>query len=492
MNRRNFLKAAGSSLILPMLPGVMSLAQAAGVPLTLTQRVLAYVGLYGGPDLRHLCPPVITQATDTQSYAYEFWKARARSFGIATANQNLKGFADHFAANYLTVNLPGTSTPAGFGIFKKADWLIEMWNAGHVAFVCNAIGAVSRDHAHAQLVLDHGDLTSTAADRLKPGWGGKLVELMGGSAKLAALTNAPKPFCFGPVNGAPKDHQNSRVLSVKNSRKMQLAEFRAAEQVGKEKWSNNALARALRSYYSAYNPVDAHYKVFKDHETKMRNFGNQLYTRLGDEKTGNIPVPDGIRQLYTAPVAGGTDYRLNSTYFGGQIRNLHDVIASADILGLRVAAMEYGGWDTHQGQVAGLDKNFSDLFGLSGGFGQLYANLAASAKDNLVITLAGEFGRQLASNGDNGTDHGRGGMVIVIGNHVKGGVYGTMFPASELSPTNKFVSKWGDDTVGLTSFEPIFGAVADWVAGSSTGNSIFPNRSSAIIESGVTLNTLFV
>lgn len=491
MNRRNFLKAAGSSLILPMLPGFMSVAQAA--PLTLSQRMLAYIGLYGGPDLRHLCPPVITGTTDTQSYAFQFWKARAKSFGIAAASQNLQGYVTYFNANYVAVNLPGTTTPAGFGIFKDATWLISMWDAGHVAFICNAIGATSRDHAHAQLVLDHGDLTSTATDRLKPGWGGKLVEFIGGTARVAALTSAPKPFCFGPVAGSPKDHQNSRVISVANSRKMQLAEFRANEQVGKEKWSENVMARALKSYYAAYTPPqNSRFQLFKDHEAKMRNFGNQLYTRLGDEKTGNIPVPDAIRGLYTAPLAGQTDMRLHRTYFGQQIRNLHDVIASADILGMRVAALEYSAWDSHQGQAAGLKENFQDLFGATGGLVNLYANLGPTAQDNLVLTLAGEFGRQLASNGDNGTDHGRGGMVIIIGNHVQGGVYGNMFPDSELTPVNHFTRGWGDDTEGLTSFEPIFGAVADWVAGANTGNAIFPNRSSAMVESGVNLNTLFV
>lgn len=349
MNRRMFLKAAGSTLLLPVLPGGMPLAMAAA-PTPLTQRVLAYIGLYGGPDLRHLCPPVIAANTDSQSYAFHFWAARASSFGIPVNQRNLAGYVAHFNTNYTPVNRPGTTTPAGFGILKKAGWLLSMWNAGHVALICNAIGTDSRDHAHAQLVLDHGDRTTLAADRLKPGWGGRLVEAIGGSARLAALTNSPRPFCYGPVPGSPHMHQNSRVVSVKNSRDLQLAEFRAADEVGRENWTRNVMARALKSYYAGHTARNARYQQFKDHEYKMRTFGNQLYTRLGDEVQGNIPVPPSIRQLYTEPATGQTDGRLYQTYFGEQVRNLYDCLAAADILGLRVAAMEYSAWDTHQNQ----------------------------------------------------------------------------------------------------------------------------------------------
>lgn len=487
MNRRMFLKAAGSTLLLPALPGGISLAHAA--PVSLTQRVLAYIGLYGGPDFRHLCPPVITPATDVQSFAFQFWQARAASFGIPPQSRNLAGYVSHFNTHYIVANRPGTSTPAGFGLLRQAEWLIAMWNAGHVAMICNAIGAESRDHAHAQLVLDHGDLSSQAQDRLKPGWGGRLVEGLGGSARLAALTYAPRPFCFGPVAGSPYSHQNSRVISVKNSRNLQLSEFRLPEEAGRERWSRNVLARALRGYYAGHTPRNARYQQFKEQEYKMRSFGNQLYTRLGDETSGPVPVPSAIRQLYRQ-ADGAADLRLYNPYFGEQVRNLYDCIAASDILGLRVAALEYSNWDTHQGQQVEIEHNYIDLFGAGRALDALYGALSASSRDNLVLTLAGEFGRQLAANGDNGTDHGRGNIVLVIGNRVRGGVYGDMFPASELAPVNKFVRGWGDDSDGRTSFEHIFGAVSDWVAGSPV--DIFPHRNSAPIEAGVNLSSLFL
>lgn len=489
MNRRKFLQTAGATLILPVLPGGLPRAHAAA-PLPLTQRMLAYIGLYGGPDFRHLCPPVITGITDSQSYAFQFWQARASSFGIPANQRNLAGYVAHFNANYTAVNKPGTLIPSGFGLLKKAGWLISMWNGGYVALICNTIGTDSRDHAHAQLVLDHGDRTTLATDRLKPGWGGRLVDALGGNARLAALTNSPRPFCYGPLAGSPTLHQNSRVISVKNSRDLHLAEFRLEEQVGKEMWGRNVLTRSLKSYYAAHTAKNPRYQQFKDHEFKMRTFGNQLYTRLGDEVTGNIPVPSAIRQLYRSPASGQPDLRLYESYFGEQTRNLYDVIASADILGLRVAAMEYSRWDTHQTQSVEIEENYTDLFGAGRSLASLYAGMPIQTQDNLVLTLAGEFGRQLAANGDNGTDHGVGNIVVVIGTRVRGGVYGDMFPAGELTPVNKFTRTWGDDSEGLTGFEHVFGAVADWVAGGTV--DIFPGRASAPLEAGVNLSGLFL
>ena len=43
--------------------------------------------------------------------------------------------------------------------------------------------------------------------------------------------------------------------------------------------------------------------------------------------------------------------------------------------------------------------------------------------DDTIIFMYSEFGRRVRDNGS-GTDHGSGGMAFVIGNSVKGGMYG--------------------------------------------------------------------
>ena len=46
-----------------------------------------------------------------------------------------------------------------------------------------------------------------------------------------------------------------------------------------------------------------------------------------------------------------------------------------------------------------------------------------NAADNMVLLVFTEFGRRVHDNGS-GTDHGSGGVAFVIGDSVKGGLYG--------------------------------------------------------------------
>ena len=50
-------------------------------------------------------------------------------------------------------------------------------------------------------------------------------------------------------------------------------------------------------------------------------------------------------------------------------------------------------------------------------------------EDDVVLFLFSEFGRRIKDNGS-GSDHGSGGVAFVIGNNVKGGMYGE-YPSLE-------------------------------------------------------------
>ena len=177
---------------------------------------------------------------------------------------------------------------------------------------------------------------------------------------------------------------------------------------------------------------------------------------------------------------------ISNNYIGEQIRNLYDSLAANDILGLRVASMEYGSWDSHKNQRDFIEPKLEDLFGDNKTFDTLYQEIPQATQDNLVLVFAGEFGRQLRANGANGCDHGKGNYALVIGNAVNGGVYGDMFPQGELARLDTPSS----DIDGLTDFDHILGSVADWVVPGS-GDSVFPRRTIAAIEPGVNFSNLF-
>ena len=54
-----------------------------------------------------------------------------------------------------------------------------------------------------------------------------------------------------------------------------------------------------------------------------------------------------------------------------------------------------------------------------------------NASDNVMLLMFTEFGRRIGDNGS-GTDHGAGGIAFVVGEHVKGGIYGE-YPSLEPS-----------------------------------------------------------
>ena len=90
-------------------------------------------------------------------------------------------------------------------------------------------------------------------------------------------------------------------------------------------------------------------------------------------------------------------------------------------VGLKVACVDVGGWDHHE-HMAG---RFS---GLAGQFARALAAFWADVArwhPRLTLVVMSEFGRRLRSNRSGGTDHGHGGVMMVLGGHVNGGaIYG--------------------------------------------------------------------
>lgn len=115
-------------------------------------------------------------------------------------------------------------------------------------------------------------------------------------------------------------------------------------------------------------------------------------------------------------------------------------------LGSRVISVETGGFDTHQNQRAthdGLMKRLDDALGAF-----LSDLKGRPAGDDVVVLVVSEFGRRVKENGSRGTDHGVAAPMLVLGNGVKGGLYGkhpslTDLDAGDLKHTTDFRSIYG-------------------------------------------------
>jgi uncharacterized protein (DUF1501 family) len=91
-------------------------------------------------------------------------------------------------------------------------------------------------------------------------------------------------------------------------------------------------------------------------------------------------------------------------------------------VGLRAAAVDHGGFDTHFGQGVALPPKFTELAEALAAFD---ADLGPD-RDRVTTVCVTEFGRRVYENASLGTDHGRASCAFVLGGGVKGGrVVGT-------------------------------------------------------------------
>jgi uncharacterized protein (DUF1501 family) len=98
-------------------------------------------------------------------------------------------------------------------------------------------------------------------------------------------------------------------------------------------------------------------------------------------------------------------------------------------LGLQIATLDVGGWDTHEEQGDDGGGYFATLIGdLAQGLAAFYTDLnGAGANDytqRLTVVVQSEFGRELAENSDSGTEHGYGNNIYVLSGNAIGGIHG--------------------------------------------------------------------
>jgi uncharacterized protein (DUF1501 family) len=98
---------------------------------------------------------------------------------------------------------------------------------------------------------------------------------------------------------------------------------------------------------------------------------------------------------------------------------------------------------------------------LGNGLLAFYRDLAAHGNDKRVLTMTfSEFGRRVAQNASNGTDHGTAMPVFVAGASVRGGIYGDHPSLTELDR--------GGNLLFGTDFRSVYATVIErWLGRSS-------------------------
>jgi uncharacterized protein (DUF1501 family) len=122
-----------------------------------------------------------------------------------------------------------------------------------------------------------------------------------------------------------------------------------------------------------------------------------------------------IKALAETATMDGTVMQADAGKFVGIATTAAKLMRTAG--GPRIAVLERGGWDTHAGQPVRLRQS---LKGLDAGLAALKAGLGPVWAKTAVLCLT-EFGRTVAVNGTNGTDHGTASIALLLGGAVNGG-----------------------------------------------------------------------
>ncbi len=101
--------------------------------------------------------------------------------------------------------------------------------------------------------------------------------------------------------------------------------------------------------------------------------------------------------------------------FGQGLQQLARLIKAQ--VGLEAASIDLGGWDSHFTQQTLLEPLLTKL---GKGLAAFRQDLGP-AMANVTVVVMTEFGRRVQENSAFGTDHGRGGVMLVMGGGVSGG-----------------------------------------------------------------------
>jgi len=146
-------------------------------------------------------------------------------------------------------------------------------------------------------------------------------------------------------------------------------------------------------------------------------------------------------------------------------------------VGLEVACLDLGGWDTHffQGSTSGLQADL--IHQLAGGLAAFDKDLGAQ-RERVVTLVMTEFGRRTYENSSLGTDHGRGFALFALGGSINGGKVHGQWPglAEESSSQTDSLNPVGPSGLKvLIDYRSVLAEVLTKFLGQRDVNPVFPN-----------------
>lgn len=139
-------------------------------------------------------------------------------------------------------------------------------------------------------------------------------------------------------------------------------------------------------------------------------------------------------------------------------------------VGVEAIAIDLQGWDTHANQGSALGGLIGNLMTtLANGLSAFYADMTSGANHPFTAVVLTEFGRRLAENGNQGTDHGHGNVMFVLGQCVAGGRVMANWPG--MQPEQLFE---GQDLEVTIDYRDILAELVQQRLGNPALGEVFP------------------
>ncbi len=167
-------------------------------------------------------------------------------------------------------------------------------------------------------------------------------------------------------------------------------------------------------------------------------------------------TPATIGEISAQAGGGASSYSAGASKDAATIASL--INAGIDT---RVFTFSMSGFDTHVNEAA---THKSDLKAADDAIASLFSNLDSANRGRVTLLVYSEFGRRANVNGGGGTDHGTASVSFVVGDNVKGGIYGEYPPLSSLIDDNLKVT---------TDFRSIYAPLIDNVLQGDSKSALF-------------------
>ncbi|HEX4912301.1 MAG TPA: DUF1501 domain-containing protein [Vicinamibacterales bacterium] len=331
------------------------------------------------------------------------------------------------AANVLQIGRDASGIE--LGLHPRLTGLKSIFDSGRLAIV-QRTGYANQSRSH----FTGFDIWGTASTQNTSGtgWLGRYLDTISNPDPLVAWNTqreTPRPLIANRVG----------VPAITSPAAYSFSSPNSGAEAGFE--------RTAQTRISSHLPVDRPHLAFVNSTTQAAMATLDRVATVATYRPANAYPNNGFGQALTA-VAGAMNKQI----------------------GTKVFWVQTGGYDTHASQgVNQANGAYSNLMGvLDGGLKAFHDDLQSQGLlNNTLILIYTEFGRRITENGSQGTDHGAGGNMMVLGGMVRGGLFGTA-PMLSTDPANPTLENSAGDVRFETDFRSVYAKILDnWLGADS-------------------------